>query len=508
MARNVLDSAIQNVSPTWALKRAKSRKGLEILNSGYSEHGASYTKKSMRGFFGNSRSPKHDINDNKDTLDGRSRSLFMGSPIARSAMLTMRTNVVGCGLILKPNIDYEYLGMSEEDAEKWIEDVTREWTHFISKSHCDVMGLNTFDELQQLAFLSQLMNGDSFALLTTRKEKGARYDLKIHLIEAGNIDTPLGLEWDKNIQKGVELHNNKVVAYHINTNSDDDFTMPEYVKVPAYGKNTGMKQVLHLMNCERIGQTRGVPLVAPIVEALKQIERYTNAELVSAVVSGYFTGFIKQNSAQGQIGENNDDDWDDDDEEFYQQELNLGYGNLAYLEKDQDITFANPGRPNPNFEGFVDAVTRQIGAALEIPYELLVKRFDSSYSASRGALLEAWKMFKMHRKWFESDFCQPVYERWLYEAVAKGYISAPGFFDNPIVRDAYCKASWYGDTNGQLDPLKEAKAAAGRVALGVSTREREAQELTGTDFKDNAKKLKKEQQLINEIQGNQQPKLT
>ncbi len=506
MARNVLDSAIQTVSPTWALKRAKSRQGLEIMNSGYSHHGASYHKKSLRWFFGNSSKPKHDINDNQDTLNQRSRSLFMGAPIARSAMLTMRTNVVGCGLTLKPNIDYEYLGMSEEDAEKWIEDVNREWNHFISKSHCDIMGLNTFDELQQLAFLSQLMNGDSFALLTTRKDKGARYDLKIHLVEADNIDTPLGYEWDKNIQKGVELHNNKVVAYYINTNSDDDFSVPEYVKVPAYGKNTGMKQVLHLMNCERIGQTRGVPLVAPIVEALKQIERYTNAELTAAVVSGYFTGFVKQNSAQGQIGE--DDGWGDDDEEFYQQELSLGNGNIAYLDKDQDITFANPGRPNPNFEGFVDAVTRQIGAALEIPYELLVKRFDSSYSASRGALLEAWKMFKMHRKWFESDFCQPVYERWLYEAVAKGYISAPGFFDNPIVRDAYCKASWYGDTNGQLDPLKEAKAAAGRIALGVSTREREAQELTGTDFKDNAKKLSKEQQLMNEIQGLEKQKIT
>lgn len=494
---NIIDDTIKLFSPSWALSRAKNRQALDIMNSGYSEHGASYSKKSLKGFLGNSFSPKLDINQNKDTLMKRSRSLFMGAPIARSAILTMRTNVVGCGLTLKPNIDYKYLGMTEEEAEEWIENVNREWTHFISKSHCDIMGLNTFDELQQLVFLSQLMNGDSFALLTTRKEKNTRYDLKIHLVEADYINTPMERLHDPNISSGVELENNKVVAYYINT-SLDDFSEPKYTRVPVYGKNTNMKQVLHLMNCERIGQTRGVPLVAPIVESLKQIERYTNAELVAAVVSGYFAVFIKQNSENGVIGE--DAGWDDDDEAFYQSELKLGNGTISYLDEGQDISVANPGRPNPNFEGFVDAISRQIGAALEIPYELLIKRFDSSYSASRGALLEAWKMFKMHRKWFTSDFCQPIYERWLWEAVAKNYVNAPGFFDDPIVRDAYCRASWYGDTNGQLDPQKEVKAAAGRVALGISTREREAQELTGSDFKDIYRQLKREQQALNEIE--------
>lgn len=64
----------------------------------------------------------------------------------------------------------------------------------------------------------------------------------------------------------------------------------------------------------------------------------------------------------------------------------------------------NPGRPNTAFDGFVVAICRQIGAALEIPYELLVKNFNASYSASRGALLEAWKMFRMYRTWLANDF--------------------------------------------------------------------------------------------------------
>lgn len=48
----------------------------------------------------------------------------------------------------------------------------------------------------------------------------------------------------------------------------------------------------------------------------------------------------------------------------------------------------NPGRPNPNFDPFVIAVLKQIGAALEIPYEILIMAFSSNYSASRAAILE------------------------------------------------------------------------------------------------------------------------
>lgn len=91
-------------------------------------------------------------------------------------------------------------------------------------------------------------------------------------------------------------------------------------------------------------------------------------------------------------------------------------------------------------------------------------------------------MFRMRREWLVSSFCQPVYEEWLTEAILKGRIEAPGFFDDPAFRAAWCGAEWYGDAQGQLDPLKEAEAAKLRVEEGFSTREREAAELTGMTY--------------------------
>ncbi len=184
-------------------------------------------------------------------------------------------------------------------------------------------------------------------------------------------------------------------------------------------------------------------------------------------------------------------------------------GAINYLQPGEKANATSPGRPNANFAGFVEAVCGQIGAALEIPYELLMKHFGASYSASKGALEEAWKMFKMYRAWMATDFCQVIYEEWLAEAVAKGRVNAPGFFSDPLYRKAYSKAEWNGPARGILDPVKEVTAAEKRVKNGFSTRQSETMEMTGSDFYANAEQLKQEEEKLREVMqdaaGSQQP---
>ena len=220
-------------------------------------------------------------------------------------------------------------------------------------------------------------------------------------------------------------------------------------------------------------------MLAPVIEALKQLSRYSEAELMAAVVSGMFTVFVKSNTPDSPLATAfNPAMQVDKDPNAYE----MGNGSIVALDEGEEVQIADPSRPNPNFDPFVIAICRQIGAALEIPYELLVKNFTASYSASRASLLEAWKMFRMRREWLVGNFCQPIYEEWLTEAVLKGRVQAPGFFDDPAIRAAWCGAEWFGDAQGQLDPLKEANAAKVRVDEGFSTREREAAELTGMKY--------------------------
>lgn len=501
---NVFDRVIAAVSPERALKRAGARQKLKILDSGYSNYGASHTKKSLAGWLYGGGSASEDIQDNLSTLRQRSRDLYMGVPLATGAIKTCRTNVVGSGLKLKSQIDYEALGMPEEEARSLESKIEREFALWADSTACDLERLDNFYELQQLAFLNWLMSGDVIATLPVTTRVNMPYDLRIHLIEADRLSNPYG-NIDPNIVGGVETNAaGEVVAYHISKHHPLSYTQTEtgWVRVEAWGEKTGRRNVIHIMSRERIGQRRGVPFLAPVIEALKQLGRYTDAELVAAVVSGMFTVFIEKESASsdGAFGEmvSLDEQVDADNDDT----IELAPGAIVDLNEGEKASAMNPGRPNTAFDGFVVAICRQIGAALEIPYELLVKNFNASYSASRGALLEAWKMFKMYRTWLATDFCQPIYEEWFYEAVAKGRIPAPGFFADPIRRKAFTGAEWNGPAQGLLNPVQEVNAAEKRVQNGFSTRDREAMEMNGSDFYRNATQLKREEAIMKEVRGN------
>ncbi len=157
--------------------------------------------------------------------------------------------------------------------------------------------------------------------------------------------------------------------------------------------------------------------------------------------------------------------------------------------------------PVASFDTFVKTFCKLVGAGLGIPYDVLVKEYNSSYSAARAALLDAWEEFRMRRKWFVDDFCQPVYEIWLAEAVARGRVIAPGFFDDPLIRAAWCSAQWIGPVQGSLDPLKEATAAVLKIQHGLKTHEQATMEDSGGDWNVNVEQLASENEKLTAAGG-------
>lgn len=523
---NIVDKAIAYVNPHAGLKREVARAQTSVVqkfsNSGYSESGASRSKKSMKGWTANSKSPQEDIDNNLDLLRQRSRDLYMGAPLATSAIKTNRTNVVGSGLKLKSRIDFGYLGLTREQADVWEMNTEREFAVWAESIWCDSLRLNNFFELQQLALMSWLLNGDGFCIIKhSDPTKWMPYGLKLYLFESDRVSNPNSYSLSyvssfvKNqdngnrILNGVEIDNDgAVVAYHVCNqypNSIIGQVEKIWVRVEAFGKLTGAPNILHLMEQERCEQYRGVPYLAPVVECLKQISRYTEAELMAAVVQSFFSVFIKteapknENPFSSSIPE-------DQKVETDQNSYELGAGTINVLGVGEDVEFADPKRPSSGFDTFVTAMAKYVGAALEIPFELLTKSFMASYSASRAALLEAWKAFKMRRTWFANDFCQPVYELWLSEAISRGRINAPGFFNDLSKQKAWSKADWNGPAPGQIDPTKEVEAAIKRVSEGFSTRDRETIELTGGDWDKNIIQVTRENELLSSARAPLQPK--
>lgn len=496
----------------------------QIKNSGYSEGGASRTSSILKSYLPIRSSARSDIDANLPLLRNRSADQAINTPIGAAAIQTSSIHTIGAGLKVFPRIRYQELGLSHEEARAWQKKARREFDLWAMSKHSDLYRRNNFYDLQDMAYVAYLVDGDAFALF--RRKPPTRYmpySLRLQILEGNRISNPMdgsfpgGLgpfavemvspDTGNRIVSGVEIDaDGAVEAYWVCNKVQGDpveiAKLEKWVRVKAFGDLSGMPNILQICHDIRSEQYRGVPYLAPVIETLKQVSRYTNAELTAAIIKSFFALFFTNNpsgsntiptpSAWG----GNEEESDPNAPVVDVSEYGLGPGTLNALPAGVDVKAVDAGRSMSTFDAFVSQLIKQIGAAIGVPYEVIMKNFTSSYSASRAAMLQAWEEFKLRRTWFARDFCQPVYEAWLTEAIAIGRLDAPGFFDDPAIRAAWCHADWYGPTMSILDPVKDITGSALRVQYGLSTREREAAEMTGTDFEENLDQLAWEKERI------------
>lgn len=488
------------------------------LNSGYGDAGASMSRRAFKKYGSRSGSPHADINRHNATLRSRARSLYMGSPLATSAIKSLRTSVVGQGLHLHAKVKRGYLGLSHAEAVALNAEIEEEFELWAGdKRAVDVARLNDFYELQQIALIAWRCSGDVFCCLEMGDSTPMRpYALRLRLIEADRVSTPgssllspllsYGVEprTGNRIYDGVEIDaQGGVVAYHVRNSYPREVSAEavRWARVLAVGERTGEPNILHLMDAERPDQYRGVSCLAPAIESLLQLGRYLNSEESAALLESYLSLYITSSAeadgptlqAPGAMAADVDDPEEDERDPA---DYELSQGGVAFLKPGEGITAVEPKRPGTQFDPFIRSVATQIGAALEIPVDVLLKSYNSSYSASRAALQNFWEKVRMDRDWFASDFCAEVYAVWFAEAVARGRIKAPGFFTDPRARMAYLSHEWNGPAMPHLDPVKEATAMEKMVRNGWMTNTQATTQLNGGDFMANMEQLKAEGEIM------------
>lgn len=487
-----------------------SRQSASAPRMSYGSHGASQTLNSMVGWIIDAGNAEDNIDLYSSTLRKRARDLYAGGGLARSGPETLTTSVVGWGILPKPKIDGDFLGMTDEAREEAEKTIAREFRLWVGNTMCDATRRQNFYGIQQLAFLSMLMSGDVFALFGMKENKRTPYQTTIRLLEADRICNPdssgdsEGTATDSGgrIVDGVETdQEGTVIRYHVASRSpiaENDSSELIWTAIDAFGADTGYPNILHVMTYERPEQCRGIPFVAAEIEQLKQFTRYMNAELAANVVSAMLTCFITSDQDDGSFGMqdavNKEDKVTDDDIS-----LELAPGAVYNLPPGKKIETVNPLRSNSQFETFVNTCITVIASSMGIPKEVLTKKYESNYTAARAALLDFWRTVKVYRTRFNDDFNQPIYEQWLSEAVATGRIDAPGFFDDPAVRQAWCGCVWMGASMGHVDPKKEVAAAESRIANNITTQEQEAAEYNGNDWAANIRQRKKEVAAAQEL---------
>jgi len=474
LVKNVYDY----YAATWKLKSDFAR---QTINTATAFDAASKSRNQTEDFNPALESADSEMLPELQDMYARNRALMRNVPLAGGFVKGITTHVVGRGLRLQPQLPRGVLPIPDDQLIPWQQNTKLQFHCWAGSVHVDVeKRANLYDQMQ-IAHLGMLVAGDSFCLLPRVEDGTSDFSLRTQLVEAERVSNPNFGADTRTLGGGVETGSlGQVQKYWVNDFHPGDTFEQRHISIDAFSPS-GRPNLLHLFLQTRPGQRRGLPFLTPVAELLYQLKKYTNAELQRAVVSSFFTVFLKgganlpkvkpmstAGAAAGGLASDKD--------------YKLGAGNIVKLKGDQEVDFANPNSPNQSFDQFVQSLLSQIGIALEIPFEILVKHFTRNFSAARAAMLEAWLFYNCKRSHFVDHFCNPIYELWMEEAILLGKVEAPGFFDDPAIRKQWLSAAWVGPTMGHINPRDEIGAIQTKLELGLTTHEKEALKLDGDDW--------------------------
>lgn len=503
---NVVDRLVEFIDPNAGARRRRARFQNSILSMAGGFDGGDLSRRDMKSKAGvRGNAPDEDVVNDLDKTRRISRNLYYNNSIARGLIRTMSVHVISTGLRLKSRPNREALGLTPEQAKAWALTTEREFRFHFGGVHCDAERKHNLARIGFMAFMQRLLNGESLTLLPklTDRSDSTPYVTGLQLIESDRLSTPNDKRGDKTISAGIRFTEaGAPTEFFFSRFHPGDMrkrAAQSWQGVTAFGPN-GRRNVLHMFDQERPQQSRGVPFLAPIMTALKSLGDFTEAELQATVVSSFLSVFVK--SPDGTTELDNilpDANGGSSGARSSDEDIALGPAAIINLGADEEVTTVTPGRPNTAFDGFVRSISQQLSAATQIPYEVLFKAFNSSYSASKAAFLEMYRIVRYERQTMADGWYQPIYEAWLDEAVAIGRVIAPGYFEDPFVRQAWRTSMWIGDAVGDIDETKQITAATQRIDAKLSTRQRESLEINGESWDEIAQELADEDAVIEEL---------
>lgn len=490
-----LDAVVRSIDPIAGKNRLKARMqsalAVDFANRYGARTGATQSRKWAKEWFTEVGDANADSLEDLEIIRARSQDLIHNHGLACGAAKTKTAYCVGTGLKLNARVDADALGLSDEDAAELNRTIEKEWQIFCR--HSDIRDKQHFQDLQATLFKSRFTRGDAFVLRRFKQINGSPYGLRLQLIEADRVANPDGEPDSPTLSAGVRCDQDgtptSFVILNAHPGSDTDFDM-DHVEVPVRGPS-GLRNVIHYHRVDRIGETRGVPELAPVIELLKQLSTLTSAELMASVVSAMFTVFVKTPEGEGPLlpmAEAGGAAAAAPQTEDYE----MGNGAIVDLANGEDVEFANPTRPNASLDAFIVSMLRQIAPAIEMPVEVLINHFTSSYTAARAAFEQLWKTVRVERQILEFQVCREIYQWFFWEGVASERIPAPGFFSDAAVREAYLASEWIGPAKGTIDEVKDATAAKAWIDMEVKPHSTVVQEVTGEDPDTVARKIASE----------------
>ena len=465
-------------------------------------------RKSYRDWFVNKNIIRGNGRAERELSNDRVDDRFWNDGTTRCVVNALVTNVIGKGLTPQSILPYKKLGISIETASELQDQI--EWLWFQWSKTAHFRGQETFGRLQTLAFLSMIKYGEFLHLPIKQKNSGDKFDFKIQDLAPSRLRTPFDRYENPMFHDGVEVDQYGVpIAYWIlnpkpiYTYIDyEGLTVDDFTRYPAKLKY-GRKGVYHVFKCEEDEQYRGISPLAPVLNYLRNFADALDNELMCEVTASNFAVFVGlQNGAAAGLADelykpNELHDTVEEAPKYYQ---DIQGGQIMYGNPGEKPEVIENCRPSTNFLSFCELLLRMVGACLELPYEVVTKDFSNvNYSSARAALLEAYRVYEIYREIMVRQYCQPIFQEVLIEAVGKKYLKLP-CTPSQFIRDIdlWSNTKWIGPSRGYIDPMKEANACVTLINAGIVSRSEIVAE-RGGDFDEITQRLADEKKMRTDL---------
>lgn len=420
--------------------------------------------------------------------------------------------VVGSGLKLQAEPNETVLGMSNvtEDYPTFKKEVEALFNLYASSKYSDYHSKDYLHEKASEAFKASFLGGDCLCVLRVDK-----FGPNIQVIDGQQVESPLD-EINKatgnRIESGIELNKKgEHIAYWVRVKEDGATITHKRIK--AINSNGNLMAWMIYGDKARIDHHRGVPVIASILEKVAKLDRYVEASVTKAEQTANVVYAFKHKI--NSTGENilkesltaKKDNGDGTSETIYEQNGKIAAmfrqsvnGQVLNLTPDSELD-ALSTENETTFNDFFRAIFVALCAAVDIPEEVALQKYEQNYSSSRAAI-NGWEhIVEIYRKKFAKKFYEPFYRLWLEHSILKGKIKSNGFLTSKLGGDfmameAYYSARFTGKKMPHIDPLKEAKAVAamlGDTKTPLISREQAAELLGAGDYNENIKKFVEEE---------------
>lgn len=439
-----LDSIIAVISPSWALKRAQSKKTIEVL----AKYDAAVYNSKRTGRVAR-ESGNLLVQQGSDRLTGYARDREQNSPLTRSFVLNAANNVVGSkGLDFEP-MPKRLDGSDHKEFKKILLNGFKRCTKRI-----DVRRDMSFAMLQVKLYWRAYIDGEVF-VRHIWGNTGGLIPYSVELIETDRCPL-IYTESGSNIYQGIQVDSfGKPINYFFyRANPNDIFysgtslNSQDLIKIPA-------ENISHYKHTDRIGQLRGVTRFASIMSLLEWIDTYLRSELLSGVIASFFGVKITRN------GQN----YEDTGEET-ERTLALDGGILIDdLAPGEDVeVIANP-RPNGNSTTFIDFVTKAIAGCLGGDWGAVTNNYQTTYASRKAARSDAQANYEVEAESLKIVLSD-IYDNHIKAGLLSGFYALPNDLDVNTLFDVEIKSPVMPD----LDNTKTAAAAEKFVQNGFKSR--------------------------------------